>query len=172
MAGCRGSGMLTEQAIDVQGMAGTASGYAYVPCRVPTASRLLQPQRKTSTSTIPEFQAAPSKLAEPLVILPDAVVENIAVACCTTWDIWAKTWSKVSRKFDVEWYVRSCRTAAVVPSQATPTIHLGIAHAMKCDEHVVLVKPGTYRENLRLTSNVIVAGYGYSHDVILEGRGW
>ena len=91
---------------------------------------------------------------------------------------------------------------AIVPSAACPTVQMGLSRAVEAPpradvrsdsdapltssraidpdpdpdaivrEPIVLVKPGTYPENVRVTSSCALLGWGDPADVVIEARGW
>mmetsp|Transcript_6995 Transcript_6995/g.24319 ORF Transcript_6995/g.24319 Transcript_6995/m.24319 type:complete len:229 (+) Transcript_6995:43-729(+) len=113
--------------------------------------------------------------AEGLPILPDVLVERIAVISTHNWLEWARTWRQVSRQFrDQAWYDEHLGfPVTMVPSATCKTVAQGLREASSTGGgRVVLVKPGVYNENLRVTADLTVIGWGPRGKVVVEGAGY
>ena len=126
--------------------------------------------------------------------LPDELVDRIAALRCSAGGFreWCASWRGVSRRFaNLRWFEEHARggsPVAVVPSPEYPSVQLGISRAPPAtesasrrpkddadvlrDDPIVLVRPGTHCENLRVTRTCAVVGWGARDDVVVEGTGW
>ena len=120
--------------------------------------------------------------------LPDELVDRIAALRCSAGGLreWCASWRGVSRRFaDLRWFEEHARggsPVAVVPSPEYPSVQLGISRAPPAtetasrrpkddadvlrDEPIVLVRPGTHAENVRVTRTCAVLGWGARDDVV------
>ena len=148
-----------------------------------------------------------------LPVLPDEMVDRIAVLACQTGGLraWCVSWRGTCRRFSrIAWFEDRLRGGApimTVPSREAPTIQLGIslarpaaaqaaAAAASARRHylevssrdgrhkneeeeeeqvilagpIVLVRPGVYPENVRVTRSCALVGWG--EGAVVEGTGW
>ena len=106
-----------------------------------------------------------------LPCLPDEIIERIARLSGV--DAWLFTWSKVSSHYTVEW-LRAATPLTLVPDDAQ-TINAGISSAHNSpngEMNLVLVRPGTYTESVRVTGDVILIGLGARGSVRVQAPGW
>mmetsp|Transcript_49322 Transcript_49322/g.81893 ORF Transcript_49322/g.81893 Transcript_49322/m.81893 type:complete len:290 (-) Transcript_49322:86-955(-) len=95
---------------------------------------------------------------ERVVSLPDELVN--AIVLIGGWRSWC-SWRAVSRRYlPIEWLME--RVPVMVVPDVQPTINSGISHAWESNgsERVCFVRPGQYRESIRLTQNVVLIGLG------------
>lgn len=122
--------------------------------------------------------------------LPADVVDGIALRSAPTWLEWARTWRCVCTRYrSPDWFVKLGNGPTVVTPSADAdddddasvrkhtSVHAAAMHATSAmakrgGSGVVLVKPGVYRESLRITGAVLVMGGGLEHGAVLEGSGW
>ncbi|KAK3269965.1 hypothetical protein CYMTET_21610 [Cymbomonas tetramitiformis] len=107
--------------------------------------------------------------------LPDAIVDIIAILSCDTFQIWARSWRGVARRFmSLSWYSENVRSDFVeVHSQSRfASLQEGMRQTVLRSLQVLIVHPGTYRESLRVTRNLLIVGWGNREDVIIDAPGW
>ena len=97
------------------------------------------------------------------------------------WRRWGQTWSKVCKRYHpLEWWRREGEPndnaqIVVVPDDAT-SIKTAIArashHAETGQRAVVLVRPGIYREAIRVTADISVCALGPRGGATIHAPGW
>ena len=101
-------------------------------------------------------QGAPSVAAQLPLELPLELLDDIARR--GGWRGWARTWSKVAKHFSLAWLLSDPREragVALVPEDAAT-----INAAISLGRDVVMVRPGIYRESVRMTHDVKLLGLG------------
>jgi hypothetical protein len=125
-----------------------------------------------SPPPLPEGEATRAEL--PFDIIDDLVRRS-------GWRAWAACWSKVCSRYRRENWLWECLSsgedvAVVVPDDA-PSINIAIARASEKRggsraRPLVLVRPGSYREAVRITADVSICGLGTSGSAIITAPGW
>ena len=120
--------------------------------------------------------------ADPAIVeLPQDILDEIVRR--GGWRTWGKVWSKTCKRYHLlEWWrqeggERAQKSAhlVVVPDDA-PTIKAAIAQAANAAEAgqraVVLVRPGVYREAVRITADISVCALGQRGRAAVIAPGW
>mmetsp|Transcript_49153 Transcript_49153/g.93891 ORF Transcript_49153/g.93891 Transcript_49153/m.93891 type:complete len:332 (+) Transcript_49153:123-1118(+) len=105
---------------------------------------------------------------------PEELWMRIASLSCDSFTQWARTWRCVCRRTNsLVWYRDNVREDfIVVPSILAPTVQRGVLLSARSNQKVLLLKPGIYREGVRITHNVLVVGLGHAGAAVVETAGW
>ena len=82
----------------------------------------------------------------------------------------AFAWCSVNREFKHGWYMQNVRPVSFAPSRPGGTLADGLMEAATTRE--LYIKPGVYRESMRITKNILVSGMGKLGSVVIEAPGW
>lgn len=122
-----------------------------------------------------------SAACEERVVLPDEVLD--AIVRFSGWRDCGRLWSKVCRRYAAAHFLEELARAQLGPSLVvvpddTSSINAAIAlstqHGRRGGHRagVVLVRPGVYRESVRITADVALLALGGRGSVTVHPRGW
>ena len=136
------------------------------------------PAATASTAAVREEMAAceevtaPEAIVAPVVLplLPEELLELIA---------WLSGWSKCNAHFRrVEWLLQPpphltdlAEAGIVLVPDMAPTINQAISSAKHAHD-LILVRPGTYQESVRVTRDVTLCGLGAPGATVIRSEGW
>lgn len=132
------------------------------------------PAPTDSTNTVGRQDSRLEKIEE--VVLRPTKIDLPPELICRIIDMcgyrkWAVTWAFVCKEFSTyDWYDRAVHPLTLFPSKRCKTLHDAISHAAV--DGCLLIKPGVYRESLRIGINMVVIGIGPPGSVVLEAPGW
>lgn len=84
-----------------------------------------------------------------------------------------RTVASVCREFSFEWYLEALFPCKVVVPDEVPSLNMAINRLSKAySQGIVLVRPGTYAESVRVTRSCYILRLGKPGDVVIEAPGW
>lgn len=130
---------------------------------IESAEPLHPPRGERAAPAVRGMSACGSEAAErelPLELLDD-------IARRGGWREWARVWHKVCKRFSLRWLRDGMPDAVLVPDEA-PTINAAIS----IGRGIVIVRPGLYRESVRVTNDVVLLGLGVPGSAKVQPPGW